>query len=269
MSSVTRFAIFVDGSNQFGSLKHLNLQVDNYEMFYRHVLQCALEVWRHSLIPNAAPIAQLRRVYWYEVGAIDEWDLDSSKTQNYIKVQFNSPSSKLVKSGYLAKVGKASGGQTGSALSELAWNEFFTDIKTWYEGKKETLSGMKRFHYGVMSSTDFIDIRAVAHWKVDFANKSLAEKGLDTALAVDMVALRDNYDVALVISGDADNLPGVQYVQQENKMVGVVEFIKGSPPESKGKASSNRLKVKADFVVQVFETDLLKDKVASRPTASK
>jgi uncharacterized LabA/DUF88 family protein len=77
-----------------------------------------------------------------------------------------------------------------------------------------------------------------------------------------MVALRENYDLAIVISGDADNLPGVQYVQEQNKMVGVVEFIKGTPPESRGKATSNRLKLRSDFVVQIFESDLLKDKVA-------
>jgi uncharacterized LabA/DUF88 family protein len=265
MSLPIRFAFFVDGSNLFGSMKHLDLQVKDYEAFYLHVMKCAVETWRHSLSPPNPPMTQLRRVYWYEVGAIDDWDLDSLQTQAFIQTQFNS--ARLVKADFMAQAAKKIPSKDQRAIAKQAWEDFYSECKAWYQDKKETLSGMKRFHYGVMSGTDFIDIRAVAHWKVDFVDRSLSEKGLDTALAVDMVALRDNYDIAIVISGDADNLPGMQYVQEQNKMVGVVEFIRGTPPELRGKSTSNRLKLRSDFVVQVFESDLLKDKVAARPPA--
>ena len=259
-----RFAFFVDGSNLFGSMKYLNLQVKDYEPFYLHIMRCAVDTWRHSLHPNTAPTTQLRRVYWYEVGAIDDWNLALPQAKSLIKEQFDA--AKLVKAGFMAQAAKKLDTKDQCKVAEQAWDDFYVECSAWYEDKKETIAGMKRFHYGVMSGTDFIDIRAVAHWKVDFINRSVTEKGLDTALAVDLVALRDNYDVAIVISGDADNLPGVQYVQEQDKMVGVVEFIRGNPPENKGKATSNRLKLKSDFVVQVFESDLLKDKVAQRPT---
>src|SRR3712207_8832405 len=49
--------------------------------------------------------------------------------------------------------------------------------------------------------------------KVDLLHHTLNEKGLDTSLAVDMVALQDTYDVALLISGDADGIPGINYVK--------------------------------------------------------
>jgi len=243
-------------------MKHLDLQVKEYELFYRHVMKCAVETWKNSLIPPTAPMTQLRRVYWYEVGNIDEWDLESAQTQAFIQTQFNT--SRLVKADFMAQAAKKITQKDQVAVTKQAWEDFYSECKTWYQDKKETLSGMKRFHYGVMSGSDFIDIRAVAHWKVDFVARSLSEKGLDTALAVDMVALRDNYDVAIVISGDADNLPGMQYVQEQNKMVGVVEFIRGNPPELRGKSTSNRLKLRSDFVVQIFESDLLRDKVAAR-----
>jgi len=32
-----RFAIFVDGSNLFGSLKAMNLEVDDYETFFGYL----------------------------------------------------------------------------------------------------------------------------------------------------------------------------------------------------------------------------------------
>ncbi len=266
MPQPTKFAFFVDGSNLFGSMKHLDLQIKNYEAFYLHIMRCAVETWHHSLIPNTAPLTQLRRVYWYEVGAIDDWDLSSSQTISFIEKQFNS--ARLIKAEFAAQAGKKLGTKDQSLVAKQAWEDFWIECKSWYQDKLQVLEGMKKFHHAVLTSTDFIDIRAVAHWKVNFVERSLAEKGLDTALAVDMVALQSNYDVAIVISGDADNLPGVQYVQEQNKMVGVVEFIKGTPPEHRGKATSNRLKLKADFVVQIFESDLLKDKVAVRPAVA-
>ncbi len=40
-----RFAIFVDGSNLIGCLKDMNIRVDDYQAFYRHVFEEAVEVW--------------------------------------------------------------------------------------------------------------------------------------------------------------------------------------------------------------------------------
>lgn len=47
------------------------------------------------------------------------------------------------------------------------------------------------------------------------------EKGVDVQLAVDLVSmgLKDRYDVAILISGDADFAPAVQIVKDEGKHV--------------------------------------------------
>jgi uncharacterized LabA/DUF88 family protein len=45
----------------------------------------------------------------------------------------------------------------------------------------------------------------VVSWKVNFLHKWVEKKGVDPSLAVDMVALQDNYDVAVVMSGDTDS----------------------------------------------------------------
>ncbi len=40
-----RFVTFVDGSNLDGVLKHLNLRVDDYGSFYRHVFEQSVHYW--------------------------------------------------------------------------------------------------------------------------------------------------------------------------------------------------------------------------------
>ena len=52
------------------------------------------------------------------------------------------------------------------------------------------------------------------------------QKEVDVAMACEMVvhALRDNYDVAIVVSGDRDFVPAIQHVQNAGKRVEVAAF---------------------------------------------
>lgn len=80
-----------------------------------------------------------------------------------------------------------------------------------------------------------------------------------------MVALQENYDVALVLSGDADSIPSIKHVKERDKHVAAVEFVNWSPPEAKGRTFSSRLRAHADFVLRVYETELLRHSLAQRP----
>ena len=90
------------------------------------------------------------------------------------------------------------------------------------------------------------------------------EKGLDTRLAVDMVTQIQHYDVAVLVSGDADAIPSLNHIKREGKQVCVIEFIKGYPPEFRGRQSSSRLKVAADFVAQIYEMDLVRQNLVKK-----
>ena len=208
----------------------------------------------------------LQRVYWYEVGSIDAWNLDDAQAQAFLRERFDD--NKQVKAGYMASAGKAVSGQNQEAVARKAWSTCFDDFRGWYEGKKKSLDAMKRFHHGVQSSTDLIDILEVGHWKVDFFSRSCEEKGLDTRLAVDMVALEDNYDVAIVVSGDADSIPSIDLMKRRGKHVGAVEFVRGYPPEQKGKGFSSKIKLAADFVARIYEMELVSKKVARKIEAN-
>jgi uncharacterized LabA/DUF88 family protein len=261
-----RFAIFVDGSNLFGSLKRLNLQVADYSEFFIHILKNSLEEWKSSVFSGSTSGARLSRVLWYEVGSIDDWDLASPKAQAQLKEWFD-VDSELKKIYMPIAAGKLPGASQDKIALE-AWSICFNETKAWYVAKRVQLDGMKRFHFGVSASSDFIDIIESGHWKIDLLSRSMTEKGIDTSLAVDMVTLADTYDVALVVSGDADSIPSIQHVKRAGKHVGVVELIKGYPPEKKGRQFSSKLKIAADFVVRVYEMDLVRSKIGVSPEAS-
>lgn len=228
-----RFAIFVDGPNMIGSLEKLNLKIEEYQSFFQHVLESAFDVWRQSHLGTTVPPAKLLRVFWYQVGNIDELRLDDQNLIDNLKIFFES-SKDLIRI-YMAIAGKDNPGKSAQEIKDIAWQMCFDEGKVWYAKKKTALEGMRRFNHAVRGNTDFVEIVESGHWKVDVLRKHVDEKGIDTALAVDLVTLINGYDVAVLISGDADMIPSLNYAKQQGKHVAVIDLIKGYPPENKGK----------------------------------
>lgn len=243
-----RFTIFVDGSNLLGSMKRLNLGIEDYEKFYNYILRQAVNLWGTSVIGIPAQ-ARLNRVLWYAIGSIDEWDLDDKKVKSQLIEWFNSDV-RLKREYSILAAGKKDPGLL-----------FLEEVKSWYIQKREHVEKLYDFHFAINSKNNFINIIPCGRLKVNIMNGTFTEKGIDTSLAVDMVALADTYDVALVISGDADTIPSIEYVKRLGKHVAVVEFIKGFPPEKKGRQSSSKLKAVADFIVPIYEVDLQRQNI--------
>lgn len=262
-----RFVTFVDGSNLDGVLKHLNLRVDDYGSFYRHVFEQSVHYWGRTFAEGSPwPAAQHARIYWYVVGKMDEWDLNDPKAEGRLHSRFEM--NLRLRDSYIEDVSRRMPELPEHRRADEAWNLCFSETRDWYEGKKRALERKKRFYHGVQSATDFVEIRQEGHWKVDLLHHTITEKGLDTSLAVDMIALMDSYDVALLISGDADGIPGINYVKGKSKHVGVIEFRRGSQADFAPKGASSRLKIAADFVVQVYEAELLRRDLAYRAIES-
>ncbi len=258
-----RFVTFVDGSNLDGVLKHLNLRVDDYGSFYRHLFEQSVQNWGRTFADGAPwDSAQHSRIYWYVVGKMDEWDLNDPKAESRLRQRFEL--NPRLRDGYIDDVVRARPELPPERRVEEAWNLCFAQTREWYDGKRRALERKKRFYHGVQAATDFVEIRQEGHWKVDLLHHTMNEKGLDTSLAVDMIALMDTYDVALLISGDADGIPGINYVKGKAKHVGVVEFRRGAASDFASKGTSSRLKIAADFVVQVYEADLIRRNLAYR-----
>ncbi len=257
-----RFVTFVDGSNLDGVLKHLSLRVDEYGAFYRYTFEQSVVHWGRTFAEGAPwDSAQHARIYWYVVGKMDEWDLNDPKAEARLRSRFEL--NPRLRDNYVEEVARRLPDLPPDRRLDEAWAACFAETREWYDGKRRALERKKRFYHGVQAATDFIEIRQEGHWKVDLLHHNITEKGLDTSLAVDMVALADTYDIALLISGDADGIPGINYVKGKAKHVGVVEFRRGASADPQ-KGASSRLKIAADFVVQIYESDLLRRDLAYR-----
>lgn len=259
-----KISLFVDGSNLSGSLSKLNLNVDDYELFYKYIAQESIKTIENMVLSAIKPTILFHRVYWYELGSMDDWDLDLPSSKETIKDLFNNE--KIAKNSYMSTAAKTNSSKDQSIIYEEAWELFYQDVKSWYSEKKNKLIKLKKFHFGISSETDFIRLIECGHWKVDFVHQSVEEKGLDTKLSVDLVTQINNYDIALLLSGDADIIPSIEFIRDSGKQIGTIEFIKGHPPEKKGRQSSSKLKSASDFVIQIFETELIKNKICATRT---
>lgn len=257
-----KFAIFVDGPNLIGSLDKLSVKIDDYQSFFIHVIECAAKEWKKCFVAGSDFPIQLWRVFWYQVGHIDDLKLDSADLEKNFRSSFED--SKELNRSYMALAGKDNPGKNQKELKDIAWDICFNEVKNWYEAKLNNLEGMRRFNFAVRGSTNFIEIIESGHWKVDLLRKRVTEKGIDTSLAVDLVTLVESYDVAIVMSGDADMIPSLNYAKQNGKHVAVVELINGYPPEKKGRQSSTRLKSHSDFVVPIYEMELVKSGIGRK-----
>ena len=63
--------------------------------------------------------------------------------------------------------------------------------------------------------------------------KGTVEKGVDAAIITDLLSLAfdDNYDIAILISGDADHAPAVRYIQRKTDKQVVQAFFKAHGDE--------------------------------------
>jgi len=261
----SRLAVFVDGSNLFGCLQGFGLKVNNYEDFYEYVVERAVDSWKRCIV-GVPPTVRLQRIYWYVVGSIDEWDLAVPRSQSTMRELFDR--SDEVRKLFCEEAGRDLAARNqdtgGAAVADEAFRRFLRDREAWLADKTRLLDGMNRFHHAVSSSTDFIEVRAVGHWKVDFISRTLSEKGLDASLSVDMVTTADHYDIGLIVSGDADMLPSIRHAKRLGRQIGAVEFVRGHPPEKVGRGFSSKLRVEADFVLRIYATDLEREEFASR-----
>jgi len=88
------------------------------------------------------------------------------------------------------------------------------------KGVAESTDSSKRFH----DYLRYKGFRVIARDSYDIEHQ--VQKEVDVAMAVQMVvhAFKDNYDVAIVVSGDRDFIPAIQEVQSAGKRVEVAAF---------------------------------------------
>jgi hypothetical protein len=117
--------------------------------------------------------------------------------------------------------------------------------------------GVRAFYYTfVQGSHD--DVAAVerALWETGFQprvfkkTKNLPAKGVDISLATDVLsnAYQDNFDIAVLLTGDGDYVPLIREVQRVGKSVYVAAFNSGLSPQ---------LMLASDEFLEGFEEEFL------------
>ncbi|MFO0959522.1 MAG: hypothetical protein U0800_19160 [Isosphaeraceae bacterium] len=177
---MVRFVTFVDGSNLDGVLKHLNLRVDDYGSFYRHVFDQSVQDWGRTFADGSPwPSAQHSRIYWYVVGKMDEWDLNDPKAESRLRSRFEM--NPRLRESYGDEIARRRPELSPERRSEESWQLCFAETRDWYDGKRKALERKKRFYHGVQAATDFVEIRQEGHWKVDLLHHTMSRRASTSA----------------------------------------------------------------------------------------
>ena len=142
----------------------------------------------------------------------------------------------------------------------------------WYRGERHYFERLReQIFEQIQRQTDFLEFRYVGQYqvhplrehrieqredgKITYRGVQVGEKGVDTGIAVDMIAKMPNYDAAILVSGDADFLPVVGYLKDNLKYVYQFSVARGVPPSIR--YLSPYLKGKVDCFASYDEVELL------------
>ena len=250
-------AIFVDGANFRGNLRDFSFTSSDstddrtyqleerhfdWKSFYKGVLAKFDQAtgWEHQLI----------RVHWYSAANISPWPSSEQKQFDWAqRVVDRHPEIN---------------GLTPQIVIDLARN--------WYRSERSYFERLREQVFeDIQRRTDFLEFRYVGQYQVhplreyrierresgeiSYLGVQVGEKGVDTGIAVDMIAKMSNYDAAILVSGDADFLPVVGYLKDNLKYVYQFSVARGVPPSIR--YLSPYLRGKVDCFASYDEVELL------------
>jgi len=145
--------------------------------------------------------------------------------------------------------------------------DFQAQAQGFYTTEKQRLEDMQRNIYARLEE-DFerVEFRYSGVLKLDpvgtwvdprgatKVGRRVGENGVDVALAVDLFRFSENYDHAILISGDFDYVPAIQAIKDRLRTITIVPVMSGAPPSAPGHA--RRLRGMSDFEKPLYEADL-------------
>lgn len=262
MGDYLKTVVFIDGENLYYNLKsfefrqeyekpfHLLPQYVNWTKFFDALL--------HKLNEGSDFKHVLQRIYWYVVDRVSPYREPSpEKLKRAVQ--------ECKKKGKLTSLDVA---DEEEEVKHLA--------KKWHDDLAETIRQRRdALHTAIQTHTDFLQFRYVGKLALDpfkvrrfesvessylYEGAIHSEKGIDVALAVDMVTLASDYDVAVLVSGDADFVPAVLEVKRRLKWVYQFSLAKGIPPRIYYLSAD--LKTYVDRFIYVDELEFLRDLLA-------
>ncbi len=220
---MTKSVVFIDGQNLYKRLRDIALvEKDiNWTKVFEYLLPAG---------------GRLIRAYWYQPARVAPWEWNPA---------------------YHAKRCPAS----------MALGDFQAQAEAFYSAERQRLEDMQKKIYARLEE-DFecVEFRYSGVLKLDpigtwvdpkgvtKVGRRVGEKGVDVALAVDLFRFSENYEHAVLLSGDFDYVPAIQAVKDRLRGITVVPVMSGAPPSAPGHA--RRLRGMSDFEKPLYETDL-------------
>ena len=251
-------AVFVDGANFRANLRNFSFQSSppmgnrsyqleerhfNWKKFYQGVLEKFDQAtgWNHQLI----------RVHWYSSASISPWVSPVEEQRFAQSVVTQHPE-----------------------VSGLTPQKVITLAQEWYERERSYFERLREEVFeNIQRQTDFLEFRYVGQYQVHplrpyriqenpdgtiiYLGTQVGEKGVDTGIAVDMIAKMAHYDAAILVSGDADFMPVVGYLKDNLKYVYQFSVARGVPPSIQH--LSPYLRGKVDCFAWYDEVELLRE----------
>ena len=227
-----RTVMFIDGRNfkynlrafQFKSAVANEEQDRYYSLDEKHLLWQnfffgIIEKYNDSTKSNH----RLVRVYWYNAETMRPFEIREGAIQSILD-------------------------NCCGKFPDLTRDKVIFLAKNWYDREREYFYKAKEQIYeSIQRKTDFLEFKYTGEYVVQpftpyrfekreddsyfYQGTREGEKGVDVGIAVDMIDKMLNYDVAILVSGDADFLPLVRYLKDNLKQVYQFSIAKGIPPK--------------------------------------
>ncbi len=222
--------VFVDGRNFKYNLQAFRFHAEgdpnsgsDYRLDEKHFQ------WREFFLGVVKKFAEstetphrLVRVYWYNAETIRPYQVTDRLVDNVLQ-NFKTDYPSL----------------TADVIKCLARNWYDQERSYFYQAKETVFEGLQR-------KIDFLEFKYVGEYVVRpfdphrltqnedgsffYQGTREGEKGVDVGIAIDMIAKLQAYDVAVLVSGDADFLPAVRYLKDSLKQVYQFSLARGVPP---------------------------------------
>ena len=215
-----RAAVFVDGENLRFSINKI---FANNEHNYRQTDYLPKKAdWDKLFDYVVAEVAKIFssecervRTYWYVVDQVRPWYVPRND------IQFQSWREQNEKR--LSQFAN---------LSRLSDKELMDELQLRADKIMRRFDGFKKIQNDIAQKHVAIEFRRSGTISYNLLEKKLGkEKTVDVNLSVDMVLMRDFYDLFIIVSGDQDYLPAVSAVKNVGRRVVNVAFArKGGQP---------------------------------------
>ena len=208
-----RACVFVDGENLRHSL------VDLFPDFSSEDYLPKTADWEElfNVLVGRAGACQRIRTYWYVVQHLDFWPW---------RLPFNDiPKLEKVLCKYKKNRNALSGLEGEDKKNKI--KELANQLSTLEVRMRNRFRGWDTIHNAISGKCDAVEFRRAGAITFDLFRRQLGtEKSVDVKLAIDLLELRDIYDVAIIVSGDQDYVPAVQAIKDRGKQVINVSFKK-------------------------------------------